>query len=220
MTPDAIASPASCLVVEDLPASRQMLCRVAEAAFPGLITEATATLREAQAALAAPGAWFDLALIDLGLPDGSGISLLHRLSATHPLTLPVVATIYDGDTYLFEAIAAGARGYLLKQEEPEMLVEYLRRIARGEPPLSPAIANRILGHFRARPPRGRDAAGLTPREAETLALLARGLTVAEAAGQMGLRPQTVASYVKVIYQKLDVDTRAEATREAIRRGLA
>jgi DNA-binding NarL/FixJ family response regulator len=214
------AAPRSCLIVEDLPASREVLRRVAETAFPGIATLATATLREAQAALDAPGARFDLALVDLGLPDGSGISLLHRIAAAHAGTLPVVATIYDGDAHLFEAIAAGARGYLLKQEEPALLVEYLRRIERGEPPLSPAIANRILGHFRSRLPGRRDEAGLTPREAETLALLARGLTVAEAAAQLGLKPQTVASYVKVIYQKLDVDTRAAATREAIRRGLA
>lgn len=213
-------APRSCLIVEDLPASREMLCRVAQAAFPGIATQATASLREAAAALAAAEAGFDLALIDLGLPDGSGISLLHRLAGAYAGTLPVVATIYDGDAHLFEAIAAGARGYLLKQEEPALLVEYLRRIERGEPPLSPAIANRMLAHFRRPQPGRRDEAGLTPREAETLALLARGLTVAEAAAQMGLRPQTVASYVKVIYQKLDVDTRAEATREAIRRGLA
>src|SRR5690348_8105845 len=106
--PPPAAAPRACLVVEDLPASRDMLCRVAETAFPGIALTATASLREAEAALGAPrgeDSGFDLALIDLGLPDGSGVSLVRRISEAHPATLPVVATIYDGDAHLFEAIA-------------------------------------------------------------------------------------------------------------------
>ena len=78
----------------------------------------------------------------------------------------------------------------------------------------------MLSHFRAPTAKPADEAGLSPRETEVLTLLARGLTVAEAAKRLGLQPQTVASYVKVIYQKLCISSRAEATREAIRRGLA
>jgi len=118
-----------------------------------------------------------------------------------------------------EISPAGARGYLLKDEEQDLLVGILRRIDRGEPSLSPSIAHRLLAHFRGPVAKAHDEAGLTPREIETLTLLARGLTVAEAAARMGLRPQTVASYVKVIYQKLRISTRAEAAREAVRRGL-
>jgi DNA-binding NarL/FixJ family response regulator len=222
VAPDAF-SPAACLVVEDLAASREMLRGVAAAAFPGTAVVAVPDLRGAEAALAAPrppASAFGLALVDLGLPDGSGVALVRRMAARHPAILPVVVTIYDDAAHLFDAIAAGARGYLLKQEEPAMLADYLRRIGRGEPPLSPAIAHAILAHFRQPATAARDEAGLTPREAETLALLARGLTATEAAAELGLKPQTVASYVKVIYQKLGVGTRAEATREAIRRGLA
>lgn len=218
-----IATPRLCLLVEDQPRSRDWLLGVLTAAFPGIGVVAFSRRAEALAWLAerrgsgVPG--FDLALIDLGLPDGSGVDLVRALVESWPKVMPVIATIYDDDAHIFEAIAAGARGYLLKDEEQDLLVGILRRIDRGEPSLSPSIAHRLLAHFRAPVRRADDAAGLTPRETETLTLLARGLTVAEAADRMGLRPQTVASYVKVIYQKLSISTRAEATREAVRRGL-
>ena len=176
----------SCLLLEDEPRTRDWLVAIIGQAFPGMPVTALATLGEAQAWLTAYEQRRDtrlrLALIDLALPDGSGTALVARLAADHPAVLPVVATIYDDDAHLFEAIAAGARGYLLKDEPAE-------------------------------------DADLTIRESETLGLLAKGLTVAEAATQMGLKPQTVASYVKVIYHKLNVSTRAEATLAAVRRGL-
>jgi DNA-binding NarL/FixJ family response regulator len=213
----------SCLLLEDEPRTRDWLIAILGQAFPDMAVTALGTLGEAQAWLTAYEQRRDtrlrLALIDLALPDGSGTALVTRLAADHPAVLPVVATIYDDDAHLFDAIAAGARGYLLKDEPAELLVGYLRRIERGEPPLSPSIAHRILAHFRVRPAEPAEDAGLTTREAETLGLLAKGLTVAEAATQMGLRPQTVASYVKVIYHKLNVSTRAEATLAAVRRGL-
>jgi len=192
---------------------------VLSSAFPDLRIETVGTLKAAHAWLDRHGAELWLAIIDIGLPDGSGVDIVRRLQRERPDVLPVVATIYDDDAHLFEAIAAGARGYVLKDEEADLLVNYLRRIERGEPPLSPSIAHRMLSHFRA-PAQAKDEAGLSPRETEVLTLLARGLTVSEAASRLGLQPQTVASYVKVIYQKLCVTSRAEATREAVRRGLA
>jgi DNA-binding NarL/FixJ family response regulator len=212
-----------CLLIEDQPHTRDWLRGVLAEAFPEMDCASVSSLREAHGWLTGyeqrAGTDLTLALIDLGLPDGSGMELITRLVAHHPAALPVVTTIYDDDAHLFDAIAAGARGYLLKDEPAELLIGYLRRINSGEPPLSPSIAHRILAHFRARPPEPRDDADLTARETETLALLAKGLTVAEAAAHMGLRPQTVASYVKVIYDKLNVSTRAEATLAAVRRGL-
>lgn len=212
-------SPRICLLIEDQPRTREWMLTVLAAAFPDLRIETAGTLKSAHAWLDRHAASLWLAIIDIGLPDGSGVDIVRRLHRDHPEVLPVVATIYDDDAHLFEAIAAGARGYVLKDEEADLLVNYLRRIERGEPPLSPSIAHRMLSHFRA-PARARDEAGLSPRETEVLTLLARGMTVSEAAARLGLQPQTVASYVKVIYQKLCVSSRAEATREAIRRGLA
>lgn len=213
------------LLVEDQAATRARLAAILDEAFPGIAIATAGSLKEANARLdAAPPARdaATLALIDIGLPDGSGITFVRRLAQERPAILPVIATIYDDDAHLFEAIAAGAHGYVLKDEESALLAGYLRRIERGEPPLSPSIAHRILAHFRAplSASPAKDEAGLTGREGETLSLLAKGLTVAEAAARLGLKPQTVASYVKVIYQKLNVSTRAAATREAMRRGLA
>jgi DNA-binding NarL/FixJ family response regulator len=209
-----------CLLIEDQPRTRDWMLGVLAAAFPDLSIETVGTLKAAHAWIDAHAEGLWLAIIDIGLPDGSGVDIVRRLNAEHPDVLPVVATIYDDDAHLFEAIAAGARGYVLKDEEADLLVNYLRRIERGEPPLSPSIAHRMLNHFRAPTLVRNDEAGLSPRETEVLTLLARGLTVSEAARRLGLQPQTVASYVKVIYQKLCVTSRAEATREAIRRGLA
>lgn len=208
-----------CLLIEDQPRTRDWMLEVLAAAFPDLRIETVGTLKAAHSWLDRHADELWLAIVDIGLPDGSGVEVVRRLQRDHPDVLPVVATIYDDDAHLFEAIAAGARGYVLKDEEASLLVNYLRRIERGEPPLSPSIAHRMLRHFRA-PEQARDEAGLSPRETEVLTLLARGLTVSEAAARLGLQPQTVASYVKVIYQKLCITSRAEATREAVRRGLA
>jgi DNA-binding NarL/FixJ family response regulator len=212
-----------CLLVEDQPRTRDWMIGVLARALPAMEVTAVATLREAGAWLKSyednGGAGLTLALIDLGLPDGSGIELVRRLAERHPSVLPVVATIYDDDAHLFEAIAAGAQGYLLKDEEADQLVSFLKRIERGEPPLSPSIAHRMLAYFRGASPPRKDKAGLTARETETLSLIAKGMTIAEAAARMGLKPQTVASYVKLIYEKLSVSSRAEATLEAVRRGL-
>jgi DNA-binding NarL/FixJ family response regulator len=220
------AQQAVCLLVEDQAQARGHLAAVLAKAFTACEVVAVGSLREARS-------WLDgrardssavrllLALIDLGLPDGCGVELVRELAAAEPDVPSVIMTIYGDDAHLFDALAAGARGYLLKEDEPELHAEILRRIERDEPPLSPKIARRLMAHFgkpaeaaKADPP-----AALTSRERETLALLARGLTVAEAAAKLGLSAQTVAGYVKVIYQKLRVSNRAQVTREAVKLGL-
>ena len=244
------AAPAHCLIVEDLPTTAAWLQQVVAQAYPHLQVHICATLAQAQAQLQtytqADAAALQLLLLDLGLPDGYGGDLLPWVATHLPNTVTVVATIYDDDAHVFKALAAGARGYLLKDNSAEALVEYLQRIERGEPPLSPAIARRILQHFHigaaqmpspgvaigvaatevavgvasnTTPEQSLDSGKLSPREAQTLQWIAQGLTVAECAQQMQLSPLTVAGYVKKIYQKLQISTRAEATREAIKRGM-
>lgn len=217
-----------CLVVEDRPDTREWLEDVVREAFPDMAVASAATLRDARRWLAdqaaAPSCRLALALVDLGLPDGSGVDLVRELAREIPDALPVVATIYDDDAHLFDSLAAGAQGYVLKQERPEAVVDCLRRIDAGEPPLSPSIARRVLERLRPqetagpRPPAAADA-GLSARETEVLTLLARGFSAPEAARAIGLKPQTVAGYVKIIYQKLHVSSRAEAVLAAAQRGL-
>lgn len=217
-----------CLIVEDQIESRKFLVDLVRRTFPALTIETAGSSRDAMNWLNARAAQharppLQLALVDLGLPDGSGVDLIRALHEKEPEAASVVVTIYDDDHYLFDALAAGAGGYLVKGTDAGLLSDILRRLEAGEPPLSPSVARRLIAHFRgpAEPRAGEASNGaeLSPRERETLTLLGRGLTVAESAREMGLSPQTVAGYVKIIYQKLHVSNRAAAIREGIRRGL-
>jgi len=203
------------LIVEDHPDARDWLRRAVQTAFPDahIAVEATVAGGLAQIARSAP----NLALIDLELPDGSGIGLIERLRNQSPDAVIVVSTVFADDQHLFAALRAGASGYVLKDESAAKLSGMLLGIARGEPPLSPGIARRLLDHFHE--PSPTDAVALTPREREVLTLLAKGLTVAATAELLGIATNTAAGYAKNIYRKLNVSSRAEATLEATRRGL-
>jgi len=215
------------LIIEDQSDTCAWLVQTVTAAFKDVEIAETSSCAATFAWLEANGARMTdsagaLALIDLGMPDGSGIDIIRELTARYPAILRVVTTIYDDDWHLFEAIAAGAQGYVLKDHPPDTMVQYLHRIDNGEPPLSPAIAQRMLQHFARLKPRmsgPEDAGALTPREIDVLRLLGRGLRVIEAARVLGITPHTVAGYVKAIYRKLNISSRAEAAIEATRRGL-
>jgi len=140
-----------------------------------------------------------------------------------PATNVVVATIYDDDDSLMLAMAAGAHGYLLKDKDAQFLVERLQGMNRDIAPVSPAMARRILEHFRQRASfmvadRGPQVS-LTARETDVLRLVGRGLTLSEAADVLTLSPQTLAGYLKTVYRKLGISSRAEAALEAARRQL-
>jgi DNA-binding NarL/FixJ family response regulator len=207
------------LVVDDLAPSRQWLAQALRAAFPGIEIVPAATLREALSLIDPPP---PLALIDLGLPDGSGVELIEALQRAGAGTLCIVATVFDDDAHLFPALRAGAQGYVLKDQAPETLADMLRGIAAGRPPLSPSIARRLLRHFQPSPtptPTAGADPHLTPRETDVLRLTAKGLTLVEVADALAISRHTVSGYLKDIYRKLSVSTRAEAALEAARLGL-
>ncbi|HSX62849.1 MAG TPA: response regulator transcription factor [Tahibacter sp.] len=204
------------LVVDDLAGSRDWLSRALALAFPGVHVQQAATLADALMHVSPPP---PLALIDLGLPDGSGVRLIEALRAQPGHTLCIVATVFDDDAHLFPALRAGADGYVLKDQSPEALADMLRGIAAGQPPLSPSIARRLLRHFQPIPAPADTEEALTARETDVLRLVAKGLTLAEVANVLELSRHTVAGYLKAIYRKLSVSTRAEAALEATRRGL-
>jgi DNA-binding NarL/FixJ family response regulator len=212
------------LIVEDLPEIRAWLADAASDAFEGIATVAVGRRDEALRAIQSES--FDLALIDLGLPDGSGIDVVADLYARQSAALPVVVTIYDDDAHLFPALQAGAFGYLLKEQARDTLVAQLLRITHGEPPLSPPIARRVLSYFASAAGRHQEMAQklenevrLTDRETEVLQRVAKGFTMPEIAQQFGLSRHTIGDYIKQIYRKLNVSSRAEAALEAARRGL-
>ncbi|WP_264577459.1 MULTISPECIES: response regulator transcription factor [unclassified Sphingobium] len=213
-------TPTSAIVVEDQPTVRAWLSACVRSGFPEIAVTEVGTLRAARAALHESAAGFDLGLIDLGLPDGSGIELIAEIARCFPRTIAIVTTVYDDDAHLFGALGAGAGGYVLKDANDQELTASLRAIIRGQPALSPSIAQRILTHFRSDiPPLETPREILTPREIEVLAWLGRGFTARETAERLALKEQTVASYIKVIYSKLNITRRAEATLEARRRKL-
>lgn len=202
------------LVVEDQAATRVWLASALRLAFDGVHVDAADSLAAGLLACEPPP---PLALIDLGLPDGSGTELIAALQRRGASTICVVVTVFDDDGHLFPALRAGAQGYLLKDQSVERLAQTLRGIVDGQPPLSPTIARRVLGHFRPSEPA--DDAPLTARETEVLRWVAKGYTVQQAAKALELSHHTVAGYLKEIYRKLAVGSRAEATLEAARRGL-
>jgi DNA-binding NarL/FixJ family response regulator len=211
------------LLLEDLPEIRAWMRKLVLQVFPGSTISESARIQDALEM--ASSVKFDLALIDLGLPDGSGVAVVTKLRDLQPDAQSVVVTIHDDDEHLFPALQAGAFGYILKEQPSELIVEQLQRISQGEPPLSPSIARRVMAYFRAKAkpqaqnPNAMPQVNLTDRESEVLLRVAKGYTLPEIGVQLGLSRHTIADYVKQIYRKLNVSSRAEAALEAQRLGL-
>jgi DNA-binding NarL/FixJ family response regulator len=208
------------LLLEDLPEIRAWLKTLVLQVFPGAHIAEAARVHDALQLISAER--FTLALVDLGLPDGSGVDVVSALREQQPEAQSVVVTIHDDDEHLFPALQAGAFGYLLKEQARELLTEQLQRISQGEPPLSPSIARRVIAYFaaQAKPQASMmPDVSLTERESEVLLRVAKGFTLPEIGVQLGLSRHTIADYVKQIYRKLNVSSRAEAALEAQRLGL-
>ena len=209
------------LLLEDLPEIRAWMRKLVLQVFPGATISESARVHDAIELVSAVK--FDLALIDLGLPDGSGVDVVTKLRDLQPEAQSVVVTIHDDDEHLFPALQAGAFGYILKEQARELISEQLHRISQGEPPLSPSIARRVMAYFsaKAKPQVNTNLinVSLTDRESEVLLRVAKGYTLPEIGVQLGLRRHTIADYVKQIYRKLNVSSRAEAALEAQRLGL-
>jgi DNA-binding NarL/FixJ family response regulator len=206
-----------CLIVEDVTETRRWLASILATTFADCQILEAATLRAAK--MAVESETFDLALIDLGLPDGSGLDALRRFQRTAPQTTCVVTTTLGDDAHIVAALSAGARGYLLKEQPAELLSRQLLQLTHGIPALSPSIAQRIMEHFQRTGPTNIDEESLSQREQQTLSLIARGFRNAEVAAQLSIAESTVASHIKSIYRKLGITNRAEAAWHATRLGL-
>lgn len=153
----------------------------------------------------------DVYILDLRMPEGDGITTIKRLVARDPATRVLVLTTYDNEEDIFQALEAGARGYLLKDTTKEELIEAVRQVHRGERHLPQAVASRLADRL-IRP-------SLTPRELDVLRLVSRGRSNKEMASAMFVSEETVKTHMKSLFQKLGVHDRAEAVSVSLQRGL-
>lgn len=205
------------LILEDVPATARWLEQRLKAALgQDIQTRIFHTLAAARAGMAGET---DLSILDLGLPDGSGLELIADLQAQNPCVRILVATIYDDDQHIFNALKTGICGYLLKDQHDSDIEKALQGMMQGIPAISPAIARRMMAHFSQPAPPPEPGASLSPRETDVLILIGKGLNIAEAAQALGLSVHTVRGYVKDVYRKLDITSRAEAGLKASSMGL-
>lgn len=210
------------MVVEDDPAFLNRFCRIVAQSPELSLLAAVGDLASARRAIERQAP--DVLLTDLGLPDGSGIELIRETAARHPATDIMVISIFGDEEHVLASIEAGATGYILKDSLPEEFVSLIAQLRAGGSPISPVIARKLLKRFQPRkeaiePAPDPQAPGLTPRESEVLALIAKGFSFGEIARLLEVSPHTVTAHVKKIYQKLAVHSRGEAVYEAGKMGL-
>lgn len=158
-------------------------------------------------------------LADIGLPGMNGIEGVRRLKARYPDLIVLMLTVYDDDERIFDALCAGACGYLLKKTPPARLLESIKEAAHGGAPMTPEIAHRVVDLFRQiRPPQRADY-NLTPHELRLLKLLVEGHNYKTAAVELDITFNTVCFHIKQIYEKLQVHSKSEAVAKALRNRL-
>ena len=165
----------------------------------------------------------DVALLDIRMPVMDGIEAMRRLTAAGVTTCLLALTTFDLDEYVFEALRAGASGFLLKDASVEELAAAIRTVAGGEAVLAPTVTRRVIDAFARNAPRKQDPgrlADLTPRELDVLRLVAKGLSNAEIADELVLTPATVKTHVSSLLSKLDLRDRVHAVIVAYETGLA
>ena len=157
----------------------------------------------------------DIVLSDIGLPGMSGIEGIRILKKRYPDLLLLMLTVYDDDERIFDAMCAGASGYLLKKTPPARLLESLREAVTGGAPMSPEVARRVIALFREIRPPERSDYQLTPHETRLLKLFVEGHNYKTAASELGVSINTVNFHVRNIYEKLQVHSRTEAVTKAL-----
>ncbi len=216
------------LIVEDDEQTREYFASALETdpATGRVLTAASVVEGRAHLAADKP----DVMLIDIGLPDGSGIELIRHAREHSKGTVSMVISVFGDEASIIAALEAGARGYLLKSEAPEDLRQSVTQLCEGGAPISPAIASHLLRRFSGPVPHSgvlsgiptdthKDTAALTVREREALLLVVQGLSYQQVADAMGITRHTATSHIRNIYRKLEVRSRSEAVYEALSRGL-
>lgn len=206
-------------VIEDDPIMRDLLCNAIEDCDDMILTGQEDNAAAASKMINSGG--YDVLLCDLGLPDGNGIDLIRQESLKNRDTDILVVTMFANQRKVLDAVQAGARGYLLKDERIQDCMDAIRNIRKGGSPISPIIARQLLKQIQ--PPNDDTpilmSVPLTQREYEVLNLLSKGLSNFDCAEALSISHNTVGTHVKNIYRKLEVNSRAEALFEASSKGL-
>lgn len=207
------------MVVDDHPMWREGVARdLTEAGYHVVATSGEGR----QAVRVAPAARPDVVVLDLQLPDVSGVEVIRGLRAALPEVRVLMLSASGEPQSVLDAVKAGATGYLVKSAAPAEFLDAVRRTAAGEPVFTPGLAGLVLGEYRrlASPAARDDAAPrLTERETEVLRLVAKGLSYRQIAERLGLSHRTVQNHVQNTLGKLQLHNRVELTRYAIERGL-
>lgn len=227
VSPEPVPIPARIrvFVVDDDVVFLRHLVAAIEGASDMLLSGVANTQAQALTAITAQPA--DVLVVDLGLPDGSGVEVIRAAHRAWPSCAIMVSTTFADEAHVINSIEAGATGYLLKDSSSQRLTEDIRTIHAGGSPISPMIARYVLQRFR----QGESSApvptlesphaapSLSPRELEVLGLITKGFTYEEIAGLLKVSRNTVMTFVRRIYTKLEVKSKVEAIDEARHQGL-
>jgi len=212
-----LTAPIRISIVEDRREIREGLTKLIDGSAGFTVGGLFASMEEALPNIGAHNP--NVALVDLGLPGMSGVEGIRIIRARHPAIQVLVLSVYDDDDNVFEAICAGACGFLLKKTPSERLLESIREVVEGGAPMSPEIARKVLILFRnAQPPR-HSANLLTPHELRLLRLLVEGHNYKTAALELNVTSHAVSFHMRHVYQKLEVHSKSEAVAKALRDGL-
>jgi DNA-binding NarL/FixJ family response regulator len=204
-------------IVEDLRDIREGLAQLINATPGFRCTGAYASMEEALEKI--PHNLPDLVLSDIGLPGMDGISGIAILKQRFPELLILMLTVYDDNERIFDALCAGACGYLLKKTPWAKLVEALKEAVEGGSPMSPEVARRVINLFREIKPPKESTYELTPHEVRLLRMLVEGHSYKTAANELHVSVNTIKFHLRHIYEKLQVHTKSEAVAKALRHGL-
>ena len=202
-------------IVEDNDQLRGTLARVLSRAEGFRCLGHHATAEAAREAL--PKERPDVVLMDINLPGMSGVECVRQLKQLHPETQVMMLTAYEDTENIFNSLAAGASGYMLKRTKTAELLEAIREVSRGGSPMTTHIARKVVQSFLKPAASANPAEDLSPREKEVLDCLAQGFLYKEIAEKLGISYETVHTYIRRIYEKLQVRTRTEAVAKFLRR---
>ena len=216
-SPSASLAEVKVAVIEDQRKLREYLAALIDGSEGFRCAGSYRSMEEALAKIASTVP--DVALVDIGLPGMDGIEGIRILKERYPKLILLAHTVYDGDERIFDALCAGASGYLLKKTTPTRLLESLKEAVTGGAPMTPEVAHKVITLFRDFRPREEPDEQLTPHELRLLEMLVEGHNYKTAAAELGVTTHTISFHLQRIYEKLHVHSKTEAVAKALRNRL-